>query len=62
MTADALRARLETAAAHQQTLLQQRVRLAELLDQVLAQLNVSQGRIAELSDLIAAEESDGPAR
>ena len=58
-----LQARLTTAQVQQQQLLQQRARLAQLLDETTAQLNVSQGRIAELTDLIALADpppQDGP--
>ena len=50
-----LEQRLTEAQAQQQVLLQQRVRLHELLDQTLAQLNQVQGRMAELTELIALE-------
>ena len=51
--------RLAEAQAQQQALLQQRARLAELLGQAEAQIHVSQGRIAELTDLIALAKDDG---
>lgn len=55
MTPETLQARLTDAKAQQAQLFQQRARLTELLDQTLAQLNQSQGRIAELAELIALE-------
>ena len=54
---DLLTARLAEAHAKQHELLQQRARLTELLDQTLAQLNASQGRIAELSELLALSDA-----
>ena len=53
MTREMLQVRLDEAQGQQQALLQQRARLAQLLEECVAQLNVSQGRIAELTDLIA---------
>lgn len=58
MTRETLTARLTEARAAQQQLLQQRARLTELLDQVLAQLNQSAGRMAELTDLLALVEKE----
>mgnify|MGYP001563266697 CR=1 FL=1 len=55
MTRDTLQARLDAAQATQRDLLQQRARLAELLDQAMAQLNQSQGRMTELTELLALE-------
>ena len=55
MTRETLQARLAEATAQQQTLLQQRARLTGLLDQTLAQLNQSQGRMPELTELLALE-------
>jgi hypothetical protein len=48
-----LEQRLAQQQAQVQQLLQQRARLAELQDQALANLHATQGRIAELADLIA---------
>lgn len=50
---DVLTARLTEAQQQQANLLQQRARLTQLLDQATGQLNASQGRIEELTALIA---------
>ena len=52
-----LEARLDVVRSEQQTLLQQHARLTELVGQTLARLNQSQGRMAELTDLLALEEA-----
>ena len=50
-----LQARLEATQAQQHELVQQRARLLELLEQTTAKLNALQGRMVELTELLAME-------
>ncbi len=56
MTREEMTGRLTAVRADRQRLVEQRARLAELLDETTAQLNQAQGRIAELTELIALVE------
>ena len=53
-----IRTRLAAAQAQQQSVLQQRARLMQLLDEATAQAQTVQGRIAELTELAAEMDRD----